>query len=227
VRGHAAIIALALSWSVVAHAQPHADQQIAAPTSQPPPLSSPPVRPPPGYPTHPGGEWLGPRPGRARAAAFSAKLAFGGSLGSFAGRTIYGVAPQLSLGVQFGDFGALHAELGLMFGAAEALPARELSVGASWEFILWRFRLGLGVHYQRVSFERATRHGGFSEDGYTRSAGSMIAQGPALSGAIDFDLYQSDHFNLYLGLQGKLGAISEQSGIGSGALRLGTRFKFP
>jgi hypothetical protein len=131
------------------------------------------------------------------------------------------VAPQLSLGVQFGDFGSVHAVLGMMFGSTDALTARELSVGASWEFILWRFRLGLGVHYQRVSFDRLT---GAGSGGSSRS---MLAHGPALSGSIDFDLYQSDHFNLYLDVQGKLGAVSEQSAIGSGALRLGTRFKFP
>lgn len=186
------------------------------PRRQPPPAPAPPppAYRPPGYaPIHPYG-WAKPIPQpRKKRVWFSGKLAVGAGLGTFYEHPVYGVTPMLGLGAEFEELGAVHANFSGVFGSTDLLSAYLLHAGASWEFILWRFRLGAGLFYERVEFGRVT------------TSGSLIAQGPGLELFASFDLYQSQNFDLYVDLNGSAAYVGDDEGIVEGTLRLGGRVK--
>ncbi|MEQ9318485.1 MAG: hypothetical protein RIF41_04970, partial [Polyangiaceae bacterium] len=222
-------------------APPSKAEPPTAPSEVAPPASTPPAAPPPATPTEPpvdlGGapppppaHWHGvppPAPWAHHDAPFepaeprirnnfSAKINAGPMYRSIRGHDVWGARFTAAFGAQFKDFGAIHGEFGYGVGRTDGgLEVQTYTSATTWEFILDRFRLGLGPQLTLLWMERVTVDH------------SMFGAGWGLNGFATFDLVQGDHANLYLGLDGRYTWLGHGLDYGGLGLTLGGRFKTP
>ena len=147
---------------------------------------------------------------------FSAKLGAGPMYRSIHGHDIWGARFTAALGAQFKDIGSLHGEFGYAIGKTDGgLETETLTFAPTWEFIIERFRIGLGPQWTLLWMERVT----IDE--------SMFGGGWGFTGFASVDLIQGDHANMYLALDGRYSWFDDGLDYGGLGLSLGARFKTP
>lgn len=135
---------------------------------------------------------------------------------SIHGYDIWGARFTAALGAQFKDIGSIHGEFGYAVGRTEGgLKTETYTSAATWEFILERFRIGLGPQLTLVWMQRVT-----VDD-------SMFGGGWGLNAFASYDLIQGDHANMYVGLDGRYSWFGEGLDYGGLGVALGARFKTP
>ncbi|MEZ4437558.1 MAG: hypothetical protein R3B72_00595 [Polyangiaceae bacterium] len=188
--------------------------QVVVIQTLPPAPWAPPLTPPTVEPTLP----PPPPPSEPRIRnGFSLKGFAGPRFQILHGHTIWGGAADLALGVQFKNFGALHGEFGLGFGATDGgLRVTTFDQAVTWEFILGdRWRLGLGPQWLLFSMQRATGSDDVGAWGY----------GGLAFGAVD--LLDGDTSNMQLIFQTRYTRLDEDLHLFTFGLSLGGRFKTP
>lgn len=147
---------------------------------------------------------------------FSTKAYVGPSYHALYSHPMGTVMGGVALGAQFKDIGALHGTFLFQLGATDA-GLRTTSYGGSvtWEHIFGRVRPGIGVLVQQFHLERAT------------SPGTLAFFGGGLTGFLSVDVVQSPHANFFIGLNGELIFMPDETVFPGAWLNFGGRFKAP
>lgn len=146
----------------------------------------------------------------------SVKLAAGAAYAVLKAHPIGAFVGHAALGLQIRDIGAFHFDVDLWKGETDqGLDLFMASGGPAWEFVLWRFRPGLGLQVHWVSVDRAT------------TSRNMTAWGWSPALFLDVDVIQNEHANLFVGAKGGVGEVSRSLRLYRLSLSLGGRFKHP
>jgi hypothetical protein len=178
-----------------APAQPNPTVVVVAPPPLPPAAAPPPVPEYVPYAPYPPPAWQYPPvaqpplvPPREARSPFSVKIWAGPGYRLVYDLNVFTGDFGVALGAQKGTSGWYGVLEGMAGRTSHGLTAYEGWVGASWEAVMTRVHLGLGVHFGVLGFVRAT------------TGGTMSGFGLGAFGFLTVDLYQGDEGHaLYLG----------------------------